>query len=395
MPAKPPRSGPAGAPWGAARRALLGAVLPAAALLLIVHGLGWLWLTAQLEEGFAAWAAARRAEGWQVAHGPPARGGWPWAASLHLPGLSLEDGLAGRPGGLAWRAEDGVRLSLAAARPERLEVALAGRHGLRLGEGRAMPGQAGRLSLLLPVAGLRQAAAEGLPREAAVEAAFLTLGTAAGPLSLRSAAGSLASEAATPAVTDGGAKGSAHPARRLSLALEALRLPPGLADAPAIAVLGTEIREAALTVLLSGPVAAPGTGRPRPATDPGALARRLAAWRDHGGALDLSALHLRWGPADLRLAARLTLDAALLPAGEGRLLLVGAREVIAAAGAAGALPPQGVAAARGLLPLLQRTPPGGGPPVIEAPIRLAGGGLAVAGFPLLRLPRPPWGTAGP
>jgi hypothetical protein len=73
------------------------------ALILAAGGLYWTWqeATSRLEAELARWSEARRAEGWQVTHGPPERAGFPLGAVLNLPGLSLR-----APNGLGWQSAD-------------------------------------------------------------------------------------------------------------------------------------------------------------------------------------------------------------------------------------------------------------------------------------------------
>src|SRR5690606_17275058 len=85
-----------------ARRASLASLLALALLglaaLVAAHALLWRWTGDRIEAGFEAWARTRRATDWQVQHGPPQRGGWPFAATLRLPEFRLAGGAATVPG---------------------------------------------------------------------------------------------------------------------------------------------------------------------------------------------------------------------------------------------------------------------------------------------------------
>ena len=72
------------------------------ALILVVGGLYWTWqeTTGRLEVELAQWSQLRRAEGWQVAHAPPERTGFPLGAALHLANLSIR-----APNGIGWQSE--------------------------------------------------------------------------------------------------------------------------------------------------------------------------------------------------------------------------------------------------------------------------------------------------
>ena len=66
-----------------------------------------------MQDGVAQWRAAMQAQGWTVASGPAERGGWPLAAELTLPGLSVTGAPPEFPAGAAWRSADATfRLDL-------------------------------------------------------------------------------------------------------------------------------------------------------------------------------------------------------------------------------------------------------------------------------------------
>ncbi|MCU0886525.1 MAG: DUF2125 domain-containing protein [Rubritepida sp.] len=121
---------------------------PALALLLAAGGVtgAWFTATARMAGALDAWAEARRAEGWRVEHGPPARAGLPLAAELRIPDLLVET-----PAGLGWQAERAtLRLGLDAPGEARLHLAgaQAARH-----PGGAAPVEAEGLALAVPLAG--------------------------------------------------------------------------------------------------------------------------------------------------------------------------------------------------------------------------------------------------
>lgn len=358
MPAKPsPVIRGTGARAGRlAMRALLGAAV-LLALLAAGHALLWFWLGNRLEEGFAAWAAARRAQGWQVEHGPPQRGGWPFAATLALPQFRLEGAAA------TWQAESLV-LRLSPPRLDRLGLEARGRQSLRLGLV-DFPFTAGRLTASLPIEN------STLPSEAVVQAELLRVGTPAGEAGIGDARLEFHSRLTA-------AKG--EPALALRLAANQVALPPALAEAsPIVAQLGPSLDRLAADLSLTGPL--PPGGNP---------ARSAAAWRDGGGTLELHSLDLRWGRVSAAAMATMTLDEGLQPMGAGTLRLAGGGEVLDAAASAGLLTPRAATTARTVLALLSRTPPEGGPPRIEVPLSLEDRVLALGGFPLAQLPRWTW-----
>lgn len=357
---RPPR------PPGAGRlllRALLGAAL-LAALVSAGHALLWRWMGSQLEAGFATWAAQRRALGWRVEHAPPLRGGWPFAATLTLSHFRLEGGAATLPGGLEWQAEALV-LRVAPPRLERLTVAMPGRHRLRLGA-LDLPFAADALEAVLPLE------RNVLPGEARVSAERLRLGTAAGAAEALGA--QLEIETRMTAI-------EGEPAVALRLSGREVLLPPGIG--PAAGALGRRVEEAALDLVLTGPVP-PGRGP----------AAKAEAWRDGGGTLELRGLDLRWGPLAGTATATLTLDEALQPMGAGTLRVTGAGEALQAAAGAGLLTRQAAAAGRVVLRLMSRVPAGGGAAELELPLVLEDRVLTAARVPLATLaplvwPAPP------
>jgi hypothetical protein len=361
MPAKPRRERRrGGGPWRAGRLAL-GATLAIVLLAAAGHALLWLWLCGRVEEGFEAWAASRRSEGWRVAHGAPRRGGWPFAAALTVPEFRLRGGAGLLPGGVDWRAEALV-LRVSPPRLDRLAVEAPGRHRLRLGEA-SLPFTAGSLSLALPIDG------GAAPREAAAAARRLRFDTPAGAAEVRSAS------------LDFGTRGGSEGAATLRVSAADVALP---ADLPGTARLGRAVERIGLDLLLTRPVP--------PGRDP---ARRAAAWRDGGGALEVRALDARWGEAAASASATLALDGALQPAGTGALRLAGGEALLDAAGDAGLLSPFAAAAARIALRALDRAPPGGGPARAELPLVLRDRSLRVGGISVARLPALEWGAPAP
>ncbi|MCB4820240.1 DUF2125 domain-containing protein [Roseicella aerolata] len=343
-------------------RGLLGAAL-LAALLAAGHALLWRWMGSQLEAGFRDWAAQRRAMGWRVEHAAPARGGWPFAATLALPQFRLEGGGATLPGGMEWQA-DALVLRLALPRLDRLAVEMPGRHRLRLGA-LDLPFAADHLLATLPLE------RDVLPREARLTAERFRLGTPGGAVEALSA--ELEIETRMTAI-------EGEPAVALRLAAGDMQLPA--AAGAAVGVLGRSVESALLGLVLTGPV------------PPGRFpAAKAEAWRDGGGTLELRTASLRWGPVAGTATATLTLDEALQPMGAGTLRLAGGGEALQAAAQAGLLSRQAAATGRTVLRLLSRVPAEGGPPLLEVPLVLEEQVLTASRVPLAMLPRWNWPAA--
>jgi hypothetical protein len=330
------------------RHGFLGAALAGAALL-GGHGLYWRHAASELEAGLAAWKAARRAEGWRIAHGPTRRGGWPFAATLAVPEIALDAPLAG---GLAWRQREALlRIRLFA--PGALEIAAPGPQRLALA-GTELPFAADRLSVFLPLP------AAPLPREASFLIEALRVSTPAGLAEARSGEGQL--ELRTTAI-------AGEPAAMLAVELRGLALPM---PTP----LGERIAEARIEASLTGPW--PG----------GAAARGAAeAWRDAGGTLQLSTFRLRGGAVEASGTATLALDEALQPMGAGALRVSGLPEALDGAVEAGWIGRRAGAQARAAALLLGGAGDGR---AVELPWRIEARTLSFARLPLARLPPLEW-----
>jgi hypothetical protein len=344
------------------RRALW--VLP---LLALGHLGAWLWLGERLRGGLEAWVAARRAEGWTVSHGVPARSGWPWRVALRVPAPRLAKE------GLGWQAET-LDIALDGPWLDRLRLTPGGAQALH-GPDLALPlaGEALALTVTLAADPLT-----GLPRETHLNARALHLRLPAGPQALEAAAATLVPDAAgtgPPGLVLRGAltipaAGAARPAQGPD--------PAQPTAPPAAAMLAFDLR-------LSGPLGV-GAGRP-----PAAWA---ASWRDAGGELAVRSLSLRWGEATAQLVGRLRLDEALQPAGAGRLAILRAAAALEAAAEAGLIG-RGEAALAGGLLWLQQRPAAEGPPRVELPVVLQRRSLSLGGLPLGRLPAMTWPAGAP
>lgn len=353
MSAKPPAI-----PSRGARRAAIG-VFVLLALLLAAHGLAWRWVAGAMAVGFSDWVAQRRAEGWSVEHGVPARGGWPFAARLTIPDVAFAGPMHGQPPGFAWTAERLV-LAISPPRLDRLMVMPQGAQRLMLG-GDSIPFAADRLDLAVPIE-----PGPG-PRPVALSVAGLRATLRDGPLSLDRLEASL-----IPA--DAGAS------LLLSAWAEGAALPPS----PLAAAFGPRLERAGLEGRLTGPVvAAPGL--------PPAM--RAEAWRRAGGGLEVSRLALRWGPLLGEGSGLVRLDQALQPDIVGMLALEGGAEALGALARAGLVAPRAALAGQAALGMMGRAPAGGGAPRVELPVALAGGVLTIARVPIARIPPLAWPDA--
>jgi hypothetical protein len=334
-------------------------LLAAPLVLLAADTLYWQIAAHNLEDGFAAWVAAQRASGWTVAHQPPVRSGWPLAAVLTLPAMSLEGGAEEVPGGLSWKAET-VVLRVALLRPGLLEIAAQGRQRVAVADGPEIPYTAARLNLVMPL--------QAAPWPGFIDVAGDDL-RAAMPAGGVATVGSLR------------AHGDFHPeapsgeaALAFTLKAETVSPPPGI-----LRPLGSRITSLAVEGALNGPLQ-PG----RTATD------RAVAWRDGGGALELRRLSLVWGPLDLNASATLALDEQLQPMGAGTARVIGYAETLDALASHAVISRSAATAAKAVLSLLAHSPDDGSPPDVEVPLTLQYRTLSMRQVPLLRLPELDW-----
>lgn len=345
-------------PARGARRAAIG-VFALLGLLIAAHALAWRWVTGAMAVGFSDWVAQRRAEGWTVGHGVPARGGWPFAARLSIPDVAVAGPLDARPQGFAWTAERLV-LAIAPPRLDRLVVTPEGTQRLVL-RGVAIPFAAARLDLAVPIE-----PGPG-PRPAALSIAGLRATLPEGPLAIDRLEASL-----TPA--------EAGASLFLSAWAEGVALPPS----PLAAAFGPRMAGAGLEGRLTGPVVvAPGLSP----------AMRAEAWRRAGGGLEVSRLAVRWGPLLGEGSGVVRLDPVLQPDILGTLVLEGGAEALGALARAGLVAPRAALAGQAAIGVMGRAPPGGGAPRVELPVALAGGVLSVARVPIARIPPLSWPDA--
>lgn len=341
------------------RQKLWITLLAAPFLLLAADTLVWRIAAGKLEDGLAAWEAAQRAAGWTVQHGPPVRGGWPLAATLSIPAMSLAGRGPADPGELAWSA-DMLVLRVTLRQPGLLEVAPGGRQRLRLAGNAEVPFTATRLRLAFPLR------VEPWPAFADIVAddlhADMPIGGDAGVQSLR-----------LHLDLRSGAQ-SGEPALAFSLEAEAISPPPGVAR-----LLGPRIANLEVDGTLNGPVPAGRT-----------LGEQAAAWRDGGGSLEIQHLALVWGPLDLTASATLALDDQLQPMGAGTARLVGYAETLDALAAHAAISRSAATATKAVLSLMAHNPEDGSPPDVEVPLTLQYRTLSMRQVPLVRLPEVDW-----
>jgi hypothetical protein len=308
-------------------------------LLAGLHSAAWWIVTGRLLDGFPAVVASAAQAGWRIEAGPPARAGWPWAATMLLPSVSVSRQLGGTI--LQWTAKT-VRVTLSATAPSVLSVSPDGAETLAVGPDNALPLHAASAELRIPLAG----------GAAPFEVTGLTLSGPGGT-----------------GVRADRITGTIQPLA-VGLTADGVTIAPPLArpfDGPLAFSIG-------ITASAPFPDAA----------SPGASA---AAWQAAQGRITVPAMTVRWGAFHLTGSGAGGLDAQLQPFAQANLQVEGAPQVLDALGRAGLVAPGPASAARAVFGLLALAAKGGPVPL---PVSLADRTLTVAQFPLVRLPLLDW-----
>lgn len=336
-----------------------------AAAVLLGYGAFW-WIAAERFQAAAlAWIDARRAEGYRVGYAALERDGFPLRLRLTFrdPGLAASGG-----GRWAW---SGSRLMAEIAPWAPLRVTLRADGAQRV----VLPGSGGPL-VYTGTAGHVSAsitADRSLPLRAVAIRDLRLAGRegadalAAGRLDLTLRRGDTAA----------GSGGDGNDKYDLSLVASDLRL-PGRWRLP----LGERVETLALDATVIGdPLARPWPGG-------------VLAWRDAGGVVRVSGLHLRYGPLRLTGAGTLALDAGGQPAGTFSARGEGLADTLDALERRGLMKGVGVAGARLAVQILSR-PSDTGEPGVTVPLALRDGVLFAASLPVLTLPPLVWPPPGP
>ncbi len=297
----------------------------------LAHGVFWLNAVRRLDTLVEEQAQALRAQGWRVVFGPAWPRGWPGRAGLQFGPASVE------AGGLAWRAD-----RAAIDTPLRWPESMSGTPGparvradgqqIRLGSGPVLAVVSRDLQLEVS-GGAATLAGTGVGIAQVFEAEALQLRL--------------------------GPEGLALSARRLK-PLGSARMRGQVVDALALHASATP-----------------------PLPFAGDLRSAATAWRQAGGAVDVSDITLTMGGAHALGKARAGLDDALQPVLDGTMHVTGYEAGLDELAAAGVLARQTVVAAKAVFGLLAAPAPDGG---ADVPVQVAGGVLTVARFPLLRVP---------
>jgi hypothetical protein len=340
-------------------RFLFGALILLAALV-AGQSLLWRWSTGALAEGFSDWVIKHRAQGWSINHDIPERSGWPFAARLSIPRLSIEspgDETSGQ--GMGWEVQT-LTLTTPLPLPDALRLEATGQQALRLGATR-IPFTTESVIALLPLE------AGQPPRRANALLQGVVAQTPDGVLTIRRLG------------ADANWMRTGEPALTLQFAAEDAALPQAWLMVPTLASFGPRLARLEFDGALHGNVLAMPS-----------LREQLDAWRASDGKLELRQLRLAWGDLDagLRLSARL--DQALQPTLAGTLSVTNPNAALDSLARSGLIQRRALDGTKFAVGLLTRRPENGGPPVAEIPIALQNGVVSVAQIPLSRVPPIAW-----
>jgi hypothetical protein len=338
-------------------------IIAVAVPLLLVAGdvAYWRMSAERLRAGYQNWIAVRVAQGWDVSSGPLSIGGWPRAATVAIPNLTLRHAGPAIPGDLDV-ASAGVTLSVSLFNPVNLQISATGPTHLRADgmQDVVVTGEEDWVSVPLTQSGSYgiDLHVSGLRIEPATGAWHATAG-------LLNAHATIADEA----MAD-----TSQPAATFSVSAEAIAL-PAVIKSP----LGTNISSLSLDGVLNGPL---------PQTRD--ITGWAEAWRDGGGSLAITHFALGWGPLGLTSSATLALDDQLQPMGSGNGRIVGYAPTLDRLAAAGMLTKSAATAAKAVLSLMAGTGDSDQPSAVDVPLTLQYRTLSMRQVPLVRLPELDW-----
>jgi hypothetical protein len=330
-------------------------------LLLAAEVAYWRIAAERLRTGYHDWLAEQTAQGWDIGSGPLSIGGWPRAATVTVPNLTLRHAGPTIPGDVNV-ASAGVILSVSLFNPTNLRLSLTGPMHVRAGDLPDVIVTGDEASVLVPLQQTDALSvalhANGLRLEAATGAWHVTVGL-------------LNAEAVIAAVSPAD---QSQPAATFSMSSEAIALPAGIKWP-----LGSNISSLSMDGRMNGPL--PNTRD---------ITGWAEAWRDGGGSLEITHLAMGWGPLGLTSSATLALDDQLQPMGSGNGRIVGYAETLDRLAAAGMLTKSAATAAKAVLSLMAGTSDSDEPSSVDVPLTLQYRTLSMRQVPLVRLPEVDW-----
>ncbi len=334
----------------------------ALAVLLVLGYVVFWWIAAgRFEAAALAWIEARRADGYAIRHGAVERAGFPTTLRLTFRDPAIES--PGGDQGWSWSASF-MEAEIAPWAPLEITIHTRGPQALVLpGGGGPVPYEGSVGNLTASIASDRSLPLRAMTlRELVLTGRNGTDVLAAGDLDIDLRQGA------------GGEERGVELAYELTAQASDLRLPANL-KLP----LGELVSRLELEADVMGDV----HSHPWP--------EALQRWRDSGGVVEVSRLHVRYGPLRLALEGTVALDGNDQPMGAFVARGEGLPETLDVLHQRGVLPGPGVASARLALRVLSR-PSETGEPGISIPLTLQDRILSAASFPIVEIPAIRWAT---
>ena len=327
-------------------RYIIIAVVAAAVLAAGGYTAYWFAAAAQVRDGVAEWAEARRAEGFEVSYGAVTMSGFP----ARLIAVMAQPMLARPDHDLAWRWNaDALVAEARPWAPERIAVTLPATQRIvyRRGDG------VERMVTITLEAGVAHVVlAGGVADSIAIEASGIAAETPRGPAAIDRFEGAVR-------------RGADHTVE-VSFDARRITLTPDADGA-----MGREVAALAAAATVAG------------ALPEAPLRLALRAWAQAGGTVEIHSLSLRWGALALEAAGTLTLDNQLRPEAALSAEIAGYGGVLDAFAEAGAMAVRDASIAKTFLNLMAKTK--AGRRVLEVPLSAQDGKLYVGPLPLLEL----------
>ena len=340
------------------RRALIG---PIVLVLLVVAGYPAYWFYAKgiAEDAFARWVEARRAEGYEVAHGPAEVGGFPMLIRLRVP----DPAIAAPDRRWRWRGA-AARLEMQPWDFHRYRLEFTGTHTFQV---RTDAGPRSYMAEALEAFAIARFHGNGRLADLGLSITELSVDR----VGARESKGSEALTLRQARLDVGRAETSpaGHTEKSLDLSLIAEDVHLAAAKLP----LGGVVPKVRLVAEVMGALSD---------VSPAAL----QAWRKAGGTIEVPWLNIAWGPLDLRAKGTVALDEELRPLGALTADIRGYGETLSALADAGVMRRDVASAGRITLDLLAQPSKDDGRRVLTVPLTAQDGGFYVGPIRALTLP---------